>query len=64
MQSLNRSDSLEVQGAKMVILNNLEKWTETAIGAVNLVDSGSTPTSIYIETSVPLVWGLLVYLIK
>lgn len=62
MLSLNRSDSLEVQEAKMVILNNLEKWAETANGVENFLDSEGTFTSI--DKSVPFVCVLLVYLIK
>lgn len=42
MNSMNRSDSLAMQEAKMVILKTLEKWTEYTPEMMILTDCGSS----------------------
>lgn len=41
MSSLNRTDSLDMQEAKMIILKTMEKWSEVQEDTENLIDSGS-----------------------
>lgn len=41
MSSLNRTDSLDMQEAKMIILKTMEKWSEVQEDTENLIDSSS-----------------------
>lgn len=41
MSSLNGTDSLDLQEAKMIILNKMETWAATRQQMSNFIDSGS-----------------------
>lgn len=41
MSSLNSTDALDLQEAKMIILNKMETWAATPQQMSNFIDSGS-----------------------